>query len=359
MAKKGNRATPLTKDLIWVVAVVIALVAFYGFLISIVGSKNSLQLINVLVWPTVVVIVLIVFRKPLADFLLGIAGRVTKFSITQFFAVELSLPDVSSLKFADLEGTYSKQIPSGEVGSDSLRELLQAIEKDKVKALDYVVVDLDAEQKWLTSRLFIFTLILKRMRGLRCVVFQGTRCNVPQSFVGIALADEVRWELARQYPWLEVIYNKAYTTAKSLMPVQTQSKRGELTIEIAAELVGAFAHDDDMRKDKTSSPDPSEWVCVEKGAYSYWEHAKWIDEACLKNDLGGALRTSEEVWYEDSLDTSKVRRAQALLRRKGPFVALIDGERIFRGLVDREALLEEVAERVEQVLDDQLPAKRE
>ncbi len=205
------------------VVVVIALVAFYGFLIFIVGSKNSIQLITVLVWPTVVVIVLIVFRKPLADFLRGITGRVTKFSITQLFAVELSLPEASVVPFDQLV-KVSQEMASGELPSDSLINLQNAIGKDV--PLGYLIVDLGAGQEWLTSRLFILTLMLKRMQGLRCVVFLGTHCNVPRSFVGIALPDEVRWALARQYPWLEETYLKVQTKGQSPTDLQTQSKHG-------------------------------------------------------------------------------------------------------------------------------------
>ncbi len=116
-----------------------------------------------------------------------------------------------------------------------------------------------------------------------------------------------------------------------------------------------FVNDPNIKK--VSTDPESGWERIGKEGNTYLEHAKWIDEACLKNDLGDALHASAEVWYEDSLDISKVRRAQALLRRKGPFVAFIDRERQFKRLIDREALLEEVAGHVEKVLDDQLPAK--
>jgi hypothetical protein len=338
------------KDLIWVVVVVvIALVAFYGFLISIVGSKIPFQLITVLVWPTVVVIVLIVFRKPLAYFLGGITGRVTKFSITQLFAVELSLPDASVVPFDQLV-KVSQEMAFSESPNDSLINLQNTIGNDV--PLGYLIVDLGAEQEWLTSRLFILTLMLKSVQGLRCVVFLGTHCNVPRSFIGIALPDDVRWALARKYPWLEETYLKVQPPTD----LQTQSKQDKLTAYDAGQIIRSFLDDPQIKKNKDDRSDlGSEWICV--GKDSHWEHAKRIDEACLKNDLGGALRASEKVWYEDSLDTSKVRRAQALLRRKGPFVAFINRERQFKKLIDREALLEEVAEHVEKVLDDQLPAE--
>jgi hypothetical protein len=363
MAKRGNHALesffPPIKDLLWVVVVVIALFAFYGFLILLVGSQNSIQLITILAWPTVVVIVLIVFRKPLTDFLQGIAGRVTKFSITQIFSVELSLPEASQPAMDQLRQYLLQELASGEVISDSLGPLLEQIESDK--SLDYMIVDLEKGQKWLTSRLFIFALMLERMRGLRCLVFLGTRCNGPRSFVGIALPGEVRWALAHKYSWLEDAYvgaqvelslSEEFKPNKELLRIQ--SKQGALIPFIAAKLVSTFLSR--IQKDKDHPPDPaSDWELLEKkqGSRSYWEHANWIDEARLASDLGDALHTSEEVCFKDSLDISQARRGQALLRHKGSsFVALIDRKGAFKSLIDREVLLEQVAERVEEASDD-------
>lgn len=327
---------PFIKELIWVVVVVIALIAFYGFLIFIVGSKNSIQLITVVVWPTVVVIVLIVFRKPLAYFLGGITGRVTKFSITQLFAVELSLPEASVVPLDQLV-KVSQEMVSGELNKDSLINLQNAIKDVPLVSL---IVDLGTGREWLTSRLFILTLMLKRIQGLRCVVFVSTRCNVPRSFVGIALPDEVRLALARQYPWLEETYLKVQIKEFPTDP-QTRSKKDKLSAyDAGIHIIEPFILD--LRKNKDDPPSlKSEWEYIEKvgGPDPYWERAKWIDEACLRNDLGDALRASAEVWYEDSLDTSQVRRAQALLRRKGPFVAFINRGGQFKKLIDREALL--------------------
>ncbi len=136
------------------------------------------------------------------------------------------------------------------------------------------------------------------------------------------------------------------------------------TLEFCSEINSTFLRlIQDREKDKEHPPDPaniSEWERLEKEqrSSSYWEHANWIDEARLESDLGEVLHTSEEVWYKDSLDTSQVRRVQALLRRKGSFfVALVDRKGVFKSLIDREVLLEQVAERAEKVSDDQLPTE--
>jgi hypothetical protein len=336
---------------------------FYASSHEEIKMANLIQLIGVLVWPTVVVIVLIVFRKPLADFLRRIAWRVTKFSITQFFSVELSIPKASDVP-SDLLIKVSQELAFTEFPSDSFLDLQNAIKNaiGKDVPLGYLIVDLEKGQKWLTSRLFIFTLMLERMQGLRCVVFLGTHCNVPRSFVGIALPGEIRWALARKYPWLEKAYidgqidlYKEYE--KNMEELRIQSKQGALMPFIAGRLVSTFLSKIQVSaKDKDHSPDPanrSEWEFLKKSPNPYWEHANWIDEARLESDLGDALHTSEEVWYKDSLDTAQVRRVQALLRRKGSFfVALVDRTGVFKSLIDRGVLLEQAAERVEKVSDD-------
>lgn len=66
------------------------------------------------------------------------------------------------------------------------------------ETFDYAVIDLGKGQEWLTSRLYIFAIMLERMRGLRCFVFLETKDEIDQRFLGIASPREVRWALARR-----------------------------------------------------------------------------------------------------------------------------------------------------------------
>jgi len=61
------------------------------------------------------------------------------------------------------------------------------------------------------------------------------RCNVPRGFVGIALPGEVRWALARKYPWLEKHFIEAQVELKEQL--QIQSKQGALMPVTASYLV--------------------------------------------------------------------------------------------------------------------------
>ena len=68
-----------------------------------------------------------------------------------------------------------------------------------------------------------------------------------------------------------------------------------------------------------------------------WERTHWIDGQRLERDLTGLL---EYAWREDSPDQPRSRVRDGILKRSGTFVALVDGDRRFLGLVDRNALLD-------------------
>jgi hypothetical protein len=72
------------------------------------------------------------------------------------------------------------------------------------------------------------------------------------------------------------------------------------------------------------------------GAATVWERGEWIDGEKLERDLSGWL---EYAWYFDSPDLSQRTRIDGILRRRARFVALVDEDRRFWGLVDRCAML--------------------
>jgi hypothetical protein len=55
---------------------------------------------------------------------------------------------------------------------------------------DFFVVDLkgDGRLEWLTSRLYLFTYLLHRLKGVRSVVFTATRGDIAGSYLGTAVA---------------------------------------------------------------------------------------------------------------------------------------------------------------------------
>jgi hypothetical protein len=90
---------------------------------------------------------------------------------------------------------------SGDVNDSTLRSFYEQISEPS--RLDYAVVDLGEGREWLTSRLFILSVILARMRSLRAFVFVETAGHVRRRLVGVSECETVRWRLAMRFPWLE------------------------------------------------------------------------------------------------------------------------------------------------------------
>lgn len=52
---------------------------------------------------------------------------------------------------------------------------------------DYFVVDLQSDDEvWLSSRLYLFSYLLGELKGVRAVVFVGTRGDIARSYLGTA-----------------------------------------------------------------------------------------------------------------------------------------------------------------------------
>jgi hypothetical protein len=265
----------------------------------------------------------------------GMGQRATKLSVFQF-AVELSevpefTPAWSGPHLSDVrQPTRSDEFPSG------ARALFEQIRDET--ASDYAVVDLGEGDKWLTSRLFIFTVMLQRMRGLRCFVFLETSGGVRRRFVGMAPPGVVRWSLAMRYPWLELALANAYP--EMLAHSEIRSVHGALESYVAIDVVTAFLEDIQQAEDPAAH-DNTEWVKVKDPQGSQtWEHASWLDEARLQRALGHHMETA---WVPDSPDAPAEVQAKMVLRRKGPYVTVVEAGQVFRTLIDRHTLVEQVA----------------
>jgi len=71
-----------------------------------------------------------------------------------------------------------------------------------------------------------------------------------------------------------------------------------------------------------------------------WERTDCIDGERLERDLAGCLAYT---YCEEVLDQPGALLVNAIVRRNGDFVALVDRERRFLRLVDRRAVLESLA----------------
>ena len=310
-------------------------------------SKNIADLIKAIAWPVVIGLALIAHGKPLLKFLEGLGQRITKLSI---FDIGIELATVSEFK------------PSWSIGSVDVRKITHhSVMTDNVtlnlfeqitenNASDYAIADLGFGKEWLTSRLFIFAVMLERLSGLKCFVFLETAKNADKRFIGAALPANIRWALARQYPWLEaafiesysrvIIPNKALPPSKPDLPAEQfiSSETGAIDMDKARNLVATY-----LDLIQISAPlipsESSRWVPLGEPP-TLWERAEWIDGSRLKKDLCGVLF---DCYVADSPFTPSDKRVEAILRCESPFVALLRKGNRFSDLVDRQAMLEAVA----------------
>ena len=101
---------------------------------------------------------------------------------------------------------------------------------------DYLVIPLGKGKNWITSRLFLFAVLLKQTKRLRFIVFTEAAGDVRNRYLGSVTVEHLRWALGGRYPWLEVAYAQVLSDHWN----QRKGSPLELTDSDANELIDAF-----------------------------------------------------------------------------------------------------------------------
>jgi hypothetical protein len=142
-------------------------------------------IMNAVAWPSVVATLLIVYRRHIGKFLRDISPRIRSLSIGPF-----------SIDLAEAKGFEPKWKGQGPMDvrqsdirpqKDSRAELIKLLED--VSLADYVIFDLGNGEEWLSSRLYLFTVILQRMRGSNCR-FMGSFLSMIPCLPTLAILSE-------------------------------------------------------------------------------------------------------------------------------------------------------------------------
>ena len=293
--------------------------------------RDWVELVRALSWPVTLIAAFTIFREPISKFVANLGQRVKKFSIFEFELELSSVPEFTPVWTTPSLTDVRQPSASSEFTSYAYA-LIQQIRDDT--ACDYAIIDLDTGHSWLTSRLFIFAVLLQRMRNLQCFVFVETLGHIRRRFIGMASPDAVRWALALRYPWLEQAFATSYGQVGN---IQIFSSSGALDTGIATQVFQNYLTN--IQQSVAPTTDVEEWVPLQSQA-STWEHAKWIDPRRLESLLRPVLNDS---WIPDDPDANSSKKSKSVLRRHGTFVAALDQDRKFRSLIDRQALLEMLA----------------
>jgi hypothetical protein len=132
-----------------------------GFLMKL-DLRFLAEFMRFMAWPVLAAMMLFMFRKQIADVLTQIARRL-RTSTTPETVVELQkLPELDSswlVGLVDVRKATPPQVFNGR-SHGLFQQLLSSIKAD------YAVVDLGRGQEWLTTRLFMFSLLLGMMGGI-------------------------------------------------------------------------------------------------------------------------------------------------------------------------------------------------
>ena len=121
-----------------------------------------------------------------------------------------------------------------------------------------------------------------------------------------------------------------------------RSNSGELDLDTVNLLVHDFIHYI-QNGDVSSLTDEQkrDWVSLGRDDGGPWERAEWISGENVGDILGEDI-LNRKAWVEEDEELLTAERNRKILRKKRPFVALVDKRRVFLELVDRQSLAEQV-----------------
>lgn len=323
--------------------------------------------LSALIWPIVVIAVLFILRDKLPALIKELAARVTKIDlggITLEFAKAKALePQFSGPTVAfDLRHRATAMQVNDSTAGTFLSQL-----RDPGSG-DYAIVNLGAGMDWLTSRLYIMAVVFARVKGVKAFVFLGE--NSPgRKFVGWAETDRIRWALARQYPWLEGAYANAYAAvlgnpnAKAFV-VGSSGRLGYAfnpqDPQPGIDLMRAFLYGIQwppalVAPHVMAGPPPAalphdddpEWVLIDEASQTK-ERAAWVSVSVLDRVLGTELKTSY-LRLDLLQGKSREQQVRLVLAESGRFVPVVREDLRLEYLINRELLLEQVANATAEV----------
>jgi hypothetical protein len=329
-------------------------------------SLDLAALLAAIAWPAVLLAVPYRYKDPMGQFLSNLSRNPVQ-------SLEAPLLGVS-LRFAVAEPMMSNQdpfaevfrqpTPSYEVVSSDQRSIIAAQLKDDTPAV-YAVINLGEGKAWLSSSLYILSLLLRRMRDVQLLVFVETNQETRQHFVGFAETRKVRWALAQSFVRLEEAFGLAYSSIMRGSPhnmspalydpplIKVTSREGRLAANPAYpgyaedpsdQILQVFLEQIQQPTDPGDT-ERDEWVLVPSSGQ--YEYAQWLDASLLKGLLGKDLVTSY-MRSSDLKGKPNSEQVKIMLSEPTPYIALTLENGEFDELIERQPLLDRVVQNMLQ-----------
>lgn len=321
-------------------------------------------------WPVVLMIVFLMYRREIPKLTKAVLGRVTKLA---FAGIEVQLAEVKTM--APIWGGPSSRVDlrhqarSIEINDSYVATFLTQL-RDAPQS-EVAEIDLGQGEDWLSSRLYIMAILFARYKGVQALVFLDTALGVTRRYVGWADVHTLRWALAHRYPWLERAYAVAYRKVQSPFPgdsfvsgmipapgtVVNHSGRIGTGSDSTDVQPGIILLQEFLQGIQENSPPPvefTEWIELGvqyPGQGAVYEHAAWLTSNDLAELLGEELHHA--ALREHELKTlPPLKQYDAVLLRTDHYIALIDEARRFKGMLNRCVLLGQAVKQMTEAAND-------
>jgi hypothetical protein len=288
-------------------------------------------------WPLAVVIILLVYREVIGGFVAVVSQRASEISIGSW--ASFKLPTLTETPL-DQDVTDFKQVEGSMLTESYKTELFKQFRSSRKD--EYAVINVGEGQEWISSRLFVFSVMLQRMKCLKCIVFLYKTPSANSAYLGTANIDRVRWAFAARQPWLEAAFAKAYAEAapnpQQVAPFTwIANNNGALQPEQAENIVRRYVQLLLLTSAAIPPSPATDWVKIG----NTFEHSKWVTADEVEQALGIYL-------WRDSVhqQESKKDLLRNVLKCSSPYVAILSDSGDFQALVNRAELLDKIGHRL-------------
>lgn len=288
--------------------------------------KMAADLAGKIAWPVTVVAILVYFKSSIGRLIdqIGTTGGEIAFG-----GLGIKLPVMERAAVDDDVLLFKTTDPMQITNDSAKRTLLRMLREPGLR--EYSVINLGEGDEWISSRLFVFSIMLQRMKGIQCIVFLD---GSPPKFLGLASPEHVRWSLAQDQPWLEQAYANAYATNIFYQAEDSfiVSKYGALDGVTADNVVRNYI----QRVTQSTATVPltvRSWAVLGNST----EYGTWLRSSDVQRILGETLR-------KDMIVESGDRRseAKALLQCNAPYVARVKSTGEFISVISRVGFVNEM-----------------
>jgi hypothetical protein len=197
---------------------------------------------------------------------------------------------------------------------------------------DFAIFDLGKGKNWLSTRLFLFTIVLADLFSLRRIIFLYTKGDVSNYYLGTAEPKDIRSAFSKVYPWLDDAFADAYIeTWKHLSNNQVTSKNsifGSINDVNANFIIHGFLKKVQVKTDNITSEKLSinldSWTNLKD---ERWEHGEWMTHNKLEDILDGALDKSSIL--ESDLTMTNEKQLLYILSSRGQYIPILEEDRRF------------------------------